>query len=154
MDQRPTEQVIIDFFRAYAQRFNECLANQRPADVRSVRAAFAPYFVESSPVGVRGGKNGLLFRWMVPRGLAYYRRIGARRMQLAEMEITALDPLHALCKVSWHSEYQRADGSETSIDFDVIYLLRLTEGEPRIFAYITGDEQRALEEHGLSAGAG
>jgi hypothetical protein len=36
-----------------------------------------------------------------------------------------------------------------TIDFDVTYLLHLESGAPQIFAYVAGDEQGALREHGL-----
>jgi len=36
------------------------------------------------------------------------------------------------------------------IEFDNIYVLRIETGqEPQIFAYITGDEQQVLKDHGL-----
>jgi hypothetical protein len=158
MDQIGMEQMSVDFFTAYAKRFNDYLqsapeAGSAPAraklDVRGVIESFAPYFVESSPVGVRGGKNGWLFKRMVPRGFAHYVRIGAQRMEIAGLDSTLLDAFHALCKVSWHSEYARVDGTPESIDFEVIYLLRIKDGPPKIFAYITGDEEQALKDHGV-----
>ena len=157
------EQLIVDFFTAYARRLNDYLQGARhdqaassrgtlpkgKLDVRGVIDSFAPYFVESSPVGVQGGKNGWLFRRMIPRGFARYQRIGAKRMDIAGLDSTLLDPFHALCKVSWHSEYELESGKRESIDFEVIYLLRIKDGPPKIFAYITGDEQQALEDHGV-----
>lgn len=154
------EQMIVDFFTAYARRFNDYLQSAPDAAskgklakgklaVRGVIDSFAPYFVESSPVGVQGGRNGWLFRRMVPRGFARYQRIGAKRMDIAGLDSTLLDAFHALCKVSWHSEYELENGTRESIDFEVIYLLRIKDGPPKIFAYITGDEQQALEDHGV-----
>jgi hypothetical protein len=143
------EQIITEFFAAYAKRFNDALSAQGSVDVRGVIKSFAPYFVESSPVGVKGGKNGLLFRWMVPRGFAHYKKIGTRLMQIRSLKVTVLDTFHAMANVGWHSEYRKKSGGDVSIDFEVIYLLRVKDGPPKIFAYITGDEQRALREHGV-----
>jgi hypothetical protein len=86
---------------------------------------------------------------MVPRGFAHYRRMGTQLMDIRHLDVTVLDPVHAMAKVRWHSEYRRKDGGEVSIDFDVIYLLRVKDGPPKIFAYISGDEQQALREHGV-----
>lgn len=35
------------------------------------------------------------------------------------------------------------------IDFEVIYLLQTIANGPKIFAYITGDEESALRQRGL-----
>jgi len=32
----------------------------------------------------------------------------------------------------------------------VTYLMHFEQGTPKIFAYITGDEERVLREHGVS----
>ena len=65
------------------------------------------------------------------------------------MEITQLDPRHAMTKVHWKSGFVRKDRSAGSIEFDVIYLVQIKDLQPKIFAYITGDEQSALKEEGL-----
>lgn len=143
------EEIIREFFDAYARRFEASLGAVGEVDVDAVVSSFAPYFVESSPVGVHGGKNGLLFRWMVPRGFARYRKLGTQQMRVSSLQVTELDVMHAMATVGWHSEYVRKNGSRASIDFSVIYLLRVGEDGPQIFAYISGDEQRALREHGL-----
>jgi hypothetical protein len=143
------EQEIRAFFEAYARRFNESLRTGGKVDVEGVRAAVARYFVESSPAGVHGGRNGILFAWMVPRGFAHYRRIGTTLMRIDAIDVTAIDDMHAMAKVTWHSEYRKKSGDQVSIDFPVVYLLRIDAGAPEIFASIAGDEQKALREHGL-----
>jgi hypothetical protein len=143
------EQNIRDFFEAYARRFNDSLRAGGHVDLRGVVDSFAPYFVQSTPLGVRGGRNGLLFRWMVPRGFARYRRIGTKRMLVRSLEVTELDPMHAAAKVGWHSEYVKKSGEAVAIDFEVIYLLRVADDRPKIFGYITGDEEKVLREHGV-----
>lgn len=143
------EKKIKEFFAAYAQRFNDSLGSDPVIDVDGVRESFAHYFVESSPVGVQGGKNGLLFKKMIPRGFKQYRRIGTKSMQVASLDLTALDEFHWMAKVHWDSRYEKKDGTPEAIEFDVIYLLTTQSGSPKIFAYITGDEQKALAEKGL-----
>jgi hypothetical protein len=143
------EHNIRDFFEAYARRFNDALRAGGRVDLRGVVDSFAPYFVQSTPLGVRGGRNGLLFRWLLPRGFARYRRIGTRRMVVRSLEVTELDSTHAATRVGWHSEYVKKSGEAVAIDFDVIYLLRVVDDCPKIFGYITGDEEKALREHGV-----
>jgi hypothetical protein len=140
---------VREFFERYAERFNRSLAGEK-VQAKEVAESFADHFVEASPAGVNGGKNGLLFRMMIPRGFAHYRKIGTTHMKVAALSLEPIDARHALAKVHWDSRYRKKDGSNDRIEFDVTYLLHFEEGEPKIFAYITGDEERILEEHGLS----
>jgi predicted ester cyclase len=137
------------FFARYAERFNRSLAGEK-IDAKDVAGSFASHFVEASPVGVNGGKNGLLFRFMIPRGFAHYRKIGTTKMKIADLSVEPLDACHALAKVHWDSRYEKKDGTGDRIEFEVTYFLHFQDGDPKIFAYITGDEERVLREHGLS----
>lgn len=60
-----------------------------------------------------------------------------------------MDELHFMTKVNWSALYRKKDGKEVTIDFSVIYFTQMQDGSPKIFAYITGDEQKALKEYGL-----
>ena len=127
-------------------------ALQKPplVDASGAAAAFARYFVGSNPNQVFGAKNGWLFRLMIPRGYARYRRIGTQRMEIRSLAITPLDDFHVLARTRWWSSYRRTSGDAVEIEFDNIYLLHVAAGkEPKIFAYITGDEQQVLKDHGL-----
>jgi hypothetical protein len=138
------QQQLEKFFAAYEQRFNDVL-NGRPTDVEATAAAFADYFVESSPKGVMGGKNDEQFREMIPRGNEFYKSIGTLSMKIGKLDITELDDFHAVAKVHWLSSYK----NNKRIDFDVFYMVTLTGGAPKIFAYVTGDEQKVLAENDL-----
>lgn len=138
------QEKIEKFFTAYEQRFNDVL-NGKPADVEATAGAFADYFVESSPAGVMGGKNDEKFREMIPKGNEFYKSIGTLSMKIDSLEITQLDDFHAIARVHWMSSYKK----DVDIDFDVFYILNLVNEEPKIFAYITGDEQKVLQENGL-----
>lgn len=137
------------FFDAYARRFNDALAG-KAVDTRGVTDAFADYFVEASPAGVRGGRNGLLFRLRIPFGFRHYRKLGTKAMRILKIEVTALDDLHLTARVHWDSRYVRKDGSPVHIEFDNLYFVQMQHGEPRIFAYVTGDEALLLKQHGLA----
>ena len=139
--------VLIDkFFDEYERRFNQSLKTGE-VDVNGTANSFAERFIESSPAGVVCGKNNFIFRLMIPRGFKYYRKIGTIDMSISSRQITHLDDGHAMAKIHWKSTYKKKDASQVQIEFDVIYLLRTTD-EIKIFAYITGDEQKVLREHG------
>lgn len=53
-----------------------------------------------------------------------------------------------MARVYWHYSYLK-DGKPGTIDFHIIYLLTTVNNEIKIFAYIAGDEQKALKERGL-----
>ena len=139
------------FFDAYARRMNDALADPPRVDAKEARTAFANYFVGTDPKTVRGGRNGLLLRLMIPLGYRRYRKLGCKRMVLQRVDVTGLDDFHAMARTHWSSQFRRKDKTIVEIEFDNIYLLHIPEGgEPKIFAYITPDEQQALKAHGIS----
>lgn len=141
-------EVIKQFFANYAEHFNRSLAGEH-VQAKEVADSFAEHFVEASPHGVNGSKNGLMFRWMIPSGFAHYKKIGTRSMNIENVEVETIDLKHALAKVHWDTSYEK-DGKSDHIEFDVTYLLHFEGAKPKIFAYITGDEAQVLKDHGLS----
>ncbi|WP_276480020.1 hypothetical protein [Paraflavitalea pollutisoli] len=141
------ESSIYDFFAAYEQRFNAALKGD--TDVEGTASAFAPFFVEASPAGVHGGSNDSEFRKKIPQGMDFYRSIGTYSMEVLSQDVTQLDNLHFMVKIHWKATYKNKDNSDLEIEFDVIYFLQLREGELKIFAYITGDEDKVMRQHGL-----
>ena len=140
---------VESFFRRYARTYARALADKPGVD-KAVAAAFADYFVESSPTGVLGGRNGIVFRFMARRGFARYRRIGVVSMEIEGIEVVPLDGLHAMAKVRWDSRTRRrSDGRLVRIRFTHHYFLVLAGGKPRIFAYVATDEQAIMKKHGL-----
>jgi len=137
------------FFAAYATRMTSALADPPAIDIEATAAAFASCFVEASPNGVVCGKNDDQFRAVIPKGLEFYRSIGTRWMKIIGLAVTILDDHHAMAKVHWQAFFLRKDGSDELLDFDVIYLVQLLGDQPKIFGYITGDEQKALREKRL-----
>lgn len=141
---------ITTFFGQYEKRFNDALAGRDP-DIEEAAAAFANHFLEASPNGLISGANDDNFRIAIPQGYAFYKKIGTTSMKIAGIEITHLDEHHAMARVDWHSRYKKKNSAEeVIIDFTVIYLLQLqADHQWKIFAYITGDEQKVLQDHGL-----
>ena len=142
------KEVISQFFDDYAKRFNEALSGAEP-DIANTVAGFAPCFVEASPVGIICSKNDERFKDAIPRGYDFYKSIGTKSMKICSQVITVLDDLHAMVKIHWQSLYVKQAGNREEIGFDVHYFVQVKEDKVKIFAYITGDEQKLLDERGL-----
>lgn len=142
------KQLIEDFFDRYSANFNAALDKQSP-DVETSAAFFAGSFIGSGPAGVNCGKNDDAFRKSMQQGYAFHKSIGITSMVITAKEIKMLDELHVLSKIYWRSAFTRNNRSTGKIDFSVTYFLRDENNTPKIFAYITGDEQKALKENGL-----
>ena len=141
------EKNIHQFFAAYEKRFNDAINGE--TDSEAMANAFANYFVEASPVGITGGMNNPSFREKIPQGIEFYQKIGTRSMEITSEAVTPLDELHYMVKIHWKAAYKSKDNSDLYIEFDVIYFLQEKDEKLKIFAYITGDEQKVLKEHGL-----
>lgn len=146
MDKRIAQ--ISDFFSRYENRFMEALAGK--ADIEGTAGSFASSFIGANPLGVACGANDEQFRKALLDGYEFYRNIGITSMSVLSEQTSILDDFHAMTKIRWRSEFTRKDSSSGAIEFDNIYFLQSLDGTAwRIFAYITGDEQKALKEHGL-----
>lgn len=138
---------VEEFFNAYESHFNEGLRNDTEIS-KKIAESFATCFVESSPAGVICGKNDSGFPEKIRQGFSFYKNIGSTGMNIISKDITLLDDFHALAKIYWQYTYQK-DNTPGTIDFNTFYLLNIFDGEVKIFAYMTGDELKALKEKGL-----
>lgn len=73
-------------------------------------------------------------------------------MAVATLVPSQLDGRHWGVSVGWVARYDHA-GRGGEIGFEVLYLLQMTGAGPRIFAYITGDEEEQLRSLGLLDGS-
>jgi hypothetical protein len=136
------------FFEQYERRFNDALQGA-PPDIEAVTQSFADCFVEASPVGIICGKNDEQFRMKIPQGYEFYKKIGIVSMNILSKQIDFLDDFHVMVKVQWNSIFTKKDNSKSNIEFQVIYFLQVKDDNHKIFSYITGDEQKALKDHGM-----
>jgi len=141
------DDAVKTLFERYEALFNQALGGK--ADMEAVAALYADEFIGAAPMGVRAGRNDAEFRAAMAQGYAHYRAIGTREMRILDLHVTPIDALHGLARVSWTSLYERKDGAEIRIDFEVNYLVQMQAGVARVFGWITGDESAALREHGL-----
>ena len=144
----PIKQKIDVFFQRYEGRFTAGIKGE--VDIDGTTAAFANCFVEASPAGITCGQNDAGFREAIPKGYDFYRSIGTQSMKIVSKEIIPLDDLHFICKIHWRASYLKKNTkNEEIIDFDVFYVLQHLNDALKIFAYVTGDEQKVLKERGL-----
>ncbi|MFT3718218.1 nuclear transport factor 2 family protein [Pseudorhodoferax sp.] len=141
------EERIHEFFERYRDRFRQGLHNA--ADLDDVASAYASAFVAASPAGVMAGRNDEPLKQAMREGFERYRRIGTKDMDLRGVRIHPIDEHHCLAHVAWTATYDRGAAPDVAIDFDVHYLVQLHDGEPRIFGWVSGDEQALLRQHGI-----
>lgn len=144
-------QIVIEhFFDEYARRSNDALQDPPREDVDGMVASFAPFFVGSSPRGVYGAPNGPDLRKVIPQGFAHYREVGGKAMRITNLKVTEIDDVNVMATVDWAFDYVRPrDGKAGTVNFTNRYFLSLVGGAPKIFAYITPDEEQAMKDHDL-----
>lgn len=98
---------------------------------------------------MRCGQNDESFKKIIPKGYEIYKSIGTKSMKIRSKQSTQLNELHYMTRVEWRTLYEKKDGNEETVDFEVIYFTRHVNDNIKIFAYITGDEQKLMKEHGL-----
>lgn len=143
------ETAVRELFNDYGRISNDALEDPSSVDIDRVVAFFAAYFVGSTPHGVLGGANDEKFREVIPKGFSHYREVGGKQMLITGIKVTPLNDLHALAEVGWDFAYVNKSGESGHIRFTNFYFITVAGGPPRIFAYITGDEEKAMKDHGL-----
>ncbi len=146
-DNRMINQRLEKFFADYEARTNRALDGA--VDIEAITGSFSDCFLGANPNGVACGRNDEVFRAAISQGMEFYRSIGTKSMKITSISITSLDDCYSMAKVYWRALHEKKDSCKEAIDFCVIYLLQEVEGKIRIFAYVTGDEQKALRDRGL-----
>ena len=80
------------FFDTDARRFNDTRKGKPVIDAKGVADAFARFFVEASPTGVQGDRNGWLFRLKLPFGFRFHK--GSSEQVLALPLLYSAPDLH------------------------------------------------------------
>lgn len=141
------EDAVRDLFERYEGVFKRSLAGD--FDEQESAELYAPEFIASTPAGVMTGKNDETFLQAMIEGYDCYRDIGTRDMRIRGLRISPIDALHCVAHVSWTATYARNDLSETAIDFEVHYLVRVLNGAAKVFGWMSGDEQALLKQYGV-----
>lgn len=136
------------FFKDYEKTFQNSI-NGEKVDARKVAAFYADTFVQAGPKGTVAVRNDKKFLDAVPKAYEFYNQLGAIFMKIAKEEITILDEWHAVVKIHWKSDYQKKDGKKVTIDYDVHYFVQQHDGSLKIFSFVSGDEEKLINESGL-----
>lgn len=142
------EASVKSFFERYASIFNQALAGD--ADLDKVAALYASEFIAASPAGVMTGKNDAQLKQAMAQGYARYRAMGTQSMRIREVRLSPIDDQHCLAHVAWTATYARKDRPDLTIDFEVHYFVQKLNEEPKVFGWVSGDEEALLREHGIT----
>jgi len=135
-------------FERYERFFNRSLGGD--IDTAEMAALYAAEFIASSPAGVMTGRNDDRFRQAMAQGYAHYRAIGTKGMRIRDVRLSGIDDHHCVAHVAWTATYVREGQPDIAIDFEVHYFVRTLEGTPKVFGWVSGDEQALLREHGIA----
>ncbi len=147
----PEGETVKDGVRKLFERYENFFRRSLDGDVdmNEVAALYAPKFIAASPAGVMTGKNDDQFRRAMERGYAHYRSIGTKDMRIRDVRLSPIDDHHCVAHVAWRATHTRKDQRDVTIDFDVHYFVQKLDGEPKVFGWVSGDEQALLKEHGI-----
>lgn len=135
------------FFERYESFFNRSLAGD--TDMKEVAALYASEFIAASPAGVMTGKNDDQLKQVMAQGYERYRAMGTKEMRIRDIRVSPMDEHHCVAHVAWTAHYARKDGPDVAINFDVHYFVQKLEDEPKVFGWVSSDEQALLKEHGI-----
>jgi hypothetical protein len=141
------ETSVRKLFERYESLFNQSLGGD--IDMDEVASLYAPEFIGAAPAGVRTGKNDDQFKQVMAQGYAHYRAIGTREMRIRNIHLSPIDEHHYVAHVAWTATYARKDQPDIAIDFDVHYFVQKLNGDPKVFGWVSGDEQELLRKHGI-----
>lgn len=135
------------FFERYQRVFTSGLLGD--LDIKDAVSLYASDFIAATPAGVVSGRNDEHLEQMMAKGYERYRATGLKDMRLRAVRMSPIDPHHCVAHVGWTATYAREDHRDTPIDFEVHYLVQILDSEPKVFGWISGDEQAVLKEHGI-----
>lgn len=141
------ETSVRTLFERYERVFNAALHDS--VDMDEVAGLYAAEFIAASPAGVMTGKNDEQLRQVMAQGYDRYRAIGTKEMRIRDLRISPMDEHHCVAHVAWRATYLRKDQPEVAIDFDVHYLVQQLGAEPKVFGWVSGDEQALLKKRGI-----
>ncbi|MBN9424922.1 MAG: nuclear transport factor 2 family protein [Burkholderiales bacterium] len=141
------EKSVNELFQRYQEFFRRGLKNE--ADMEQVASSYATAFIAASPAGVSVGQNDEQLKQVMRQGFERYRQIGTKDMTLRHVRVDPIDEHHCVAHAAWTATYDRGAAPDVSIDFDVHYLVQQLDDGPKIFGWVSGDEQALLRQHGI-----
>jgi hypothetical protein len=141
------ERSVRKFFERYESFFNQSLGGDMDFD--AIATLYASEFIAASPAGVLTGKNDDQLKQVMSQGYARYRAMGTKEIRMRNVRLSPIDDQHCVAHVAWTATYTRKDQPDVAIDFDVHYFVQKLDGEPKVFGWVSGDEQALLRKYGI-----
>ena len=141
------ETSVRKLFERYERLFQQSLGGNR--DMHEVAALYASRFIAATPAGVMTGKNDDQLKQVMAQGYARYRAMGTKEMRIRDIRLSPIDDHHCVAHVAWTATYARKEQPDVEIDFDVHYFVQMLAGKPKVFGWVSGDEQELLRKHGI-----
>ena len=141
------ETEVRKLFERYERVFNRALDGD--TDMDEVASLYASDFIAATPAGVVTGKNDDLLKQVMAQGYERYRAIGTKGMRIRNVRLSPIDERHCVAHVAWSATYARKGQPGVVIDFDVHYLVQNLDGKPKVFGWVSGDEEELLRKHGI-----
>jgi hypothetical protein len=138
---------IDDFFGRYASTMNNALFGAEN-NASAMAEFYAGFVVSAHPAGISGNRNDAQFMQSLEQNMDFYRKTGIISMNIASKEVLPLNDSCVMARVNWRSFYENGSSSG-ELSYEVVYLLRMELDGPKIFAYVTDDEEEELKKHNL-----
>jgi hypothetical protein len=142
------ETSVRKLFERYERLFMQALGGNK--DMHEVAALYASKFIAATPNGVMTGKNDDQLKQVMAQGYARYRAMGTKEMRIRDIRVSPIDDHHCVAHVAWTATYARKEQPDVAIDFNVHYFVQKLAGEPKVFGWVSGDEQALLRKHGIA----
>jgi hypothetical protein len=95
------------------------------------------------------GKNDDHLKEVMAQGYARYRAMGTKAIRISNVRVSPIDAYHCVAHVAWTATYARQDQPDMTINFDVHYFVQKLDGEPKVFGWVSGDEQALLRKQDI-----
>ena len=107
---------------------------------------FADSFVAAGPKGVISqGRDEFIKN--ADEAAAFYRKVGQESVEIKSMKETWFSENYVMVTVHWAAHFKKLS---KPVEFDVSYLVQLTEDKPKIILFISyEDEEEVMKELGL-----
>lgn len=130
---------IEQLFEGYGKSFDAL-------ELRKVAELYAEQFVAAGPRGSMV-QSRAAFLAGADAAAEHYRRVGQQSAEILLMRETWFGENHAMVTIHWGARFESL---AEPVEFDVSYLVQLTEDTPQIILYVSHeDEQELLEKLGL-----
>jgi hypothetical protein len=84
------------------------------------------------------------------QGYARYRATGTKDMRIRDVRLSLMDEHNCVAHIAWTATYARKDQPDVAIEFDVHYFVQKLNGAPKVFGWVSGDEQALRRKHGIA----